>query len=547
MSCLSLERIRMHLFHTILLISLPLLSCKVAPPRLGDGKQPIVRVGIVEQRAQVVFEIDENTVFRFDNGSYFIRDAKKGRWKVEAIDSEPARVKYRLAFGSFKDRENAEELMDSIRKKREYAIVERTRLEHPLRIRYAHKATYRVLLNKRFRDAEEAAKYRDKIKEKAKAEVVEIPNGSARGSLRFTHLSTGKEYETRRAVRIHGPEVELADVAVGSGFHWESTETRRYGELVEFLLDFSGNVTVVNHLPLEIYIRGVVPSEMPASFPFEALKAQAVTARVEALAKIGLRHPVEAFDICDDVHCQAFSGLSKRAAESDRATNSTRGIFMIHRDELAEAFYASVCGGHTESNDNVWVMKGKPYLLGGLDKIGKSLNTPLSIERHVKKWIDGRPDVYCNTGKSNVPKSVNYSKRFFRWEVEYGRIELERILKKKTGERFGSLLDLKPVSRGVSGRLIELEIVGSKRKFKIGKELVIRQALSERTLYSACFYVEKKGNGTMPTKFILKGAGWGHGVGMCQVGASVMAHRGKKFDEILTHYYKGVFLEKLYN
>jgi SpoIID/LytB domain protein len=175
------------------------------------------------------------------------------------------------------------------------------------------------------------------------------------------------------------------------------------------------------------------------------------------------------------------------------------------------------------------------------------LGSSLQDEKKFRKWIDSSPDVYCNTIRKKVPSSLNYYKKYFRWKFEYDRKELEEIIRNKTGEDFGLLIDLIPLKRGVSGRIIELEIVGTKKRFVISKELAIRQALSKSTLYSAAFYVIKQGGSrNRPKKFILKGGGWGHGVGMCQVGAGVMAYLGKKFAEILKHYYRCIALKTLY-
>jgi SpoIID/LytB domain protein len=408
---------------------------------------------------------------------------------------------------------------------------------------------YQIVLDKKFISESDAKTYQSKIQGKTNSEIIKIPQNNSEGILRFTNLHNNYSFDSPWPIRLSVSQIQLADVEVGSGFHWETTEHRTYGGAFEFLLDQDGMITAINELFLEDYLKGVVPSEMPAGFPYESLKAQAITARVEAVSKIGLRHPFEPFDLCDEVHCQVYSGLSRNAERADMAVESTRGIFMIHRNEITEAFYAGVCGGHTENNENVWLINAKKYLRGVLDRDRNRLSTPLSEESNVRKWIDSSPDVYCNSASKNGLRSINYSKKYFRWQVEYKRQELEKIIREKTGENFGELIDLVPLKRGVSGRLIDLlEVVGTKKRFIINRELPIRQALSKKTLYSGCFYVKKKGRSKGLTHtFILKGAGWGHGVGMCQVGAASMAHSGKKFDQILTHYYQGIFLQKLYN
>ncbi|MFQ6112961.1 MAG: SpoIID/LytB domain-containing protein, partial [bacterium] len=465
-------------------------------------------------------------------------------------DTKPAQFIHRLSIGTTKDRFSAEQKVRLADDLGLVARIQRFKWDDDVSLPYVSKTAYRVVLNRQFSSEEEAKLFKNAIQKKINTEIVEEAVSEAQGTLRFTNLGSDYSFDSQEPIRVSAAEVQISDVEVGSGFHWETSEHQDYGGTLEFLLDSHGLITVVNEVSLEEYIKGVVPSEMPVGFPVEALKAQAVAARVEALAKKGLRHPSEPFDLCDEVHCQVFSGKTKQAQTTNHAVESTRGIVMVYRNKLAEAFYSGVCGGHTENNENVWLMDPLPYLRGILDAGGvknKRLSTSLQEERFLKKWIDKSPDVYCNTVRKKVPRPLNYSKKYFRWRVEYERKELEEIIRDKTGEDFGLLIDLIPIKRGVSGRLVELEIVGTKKRFIISKELAIRQALSRNTLYSACFYVKRQGGSkNLPRKFILNGAGWGHGVGMCQIGAAVMAYSGKKFDEILNHYYKGIVLKKLY-
>ena len=513
----------------------------------NDADQPVIRVGVLQGRAQVDFRVEGKVSFVNRDADFVLRGLPGGRWKIEAIDSKPAEYVYQLAVGTRKGRWQAEEVLRSVRNKGLDAHISKIETNN-LSIPYVHKSVYQIVLDKKFSSGNDAKTYQSEIQEKTNSEIIKIPQNDSEGTLRFTNLDNNYNFDSPGPIRLRTSQIQLADVEVGSGFHWETTEHRAYGGTFEFLLDQDGMITAINELFLEDYLKGVVPSEMPAGFPYESLKAQAIAARVEAVSKIGLRHPFEPFDLCDEVHCQVFSGLSHNAERSDMAVESTRGIFMIHRNKITEAFYAGVCGGHTENNENVWLINAKGYLRGVLDRDGNRLSTPLSEESNVKKWIDSNPDVYCSSTRKNRPTSVNYSKKYFRWQVEYKRQELEKIIREKTGEDFGELVDLVPLKRGVSGRLIDLQVVGTKKRFIINRELPIRRALSNKTLYSACFYIKKRGRTKGLTHtYILKGAGWGHGVGMCQVGAAVMAHAGKKFDQILTHYYQGIFLQKLYN
>jgi len=215
----------------------------------------------------------------------------------------------------------------------------------------------------------------------------------------------------------------------------------------------------------------------------------------------------------------------------------------MHDDNICDTRYAGVCGGHTENNENVWYNDPQPYLRGRLDsELGYLLSRDyLTGESNVRQWIESRPEVYCNTTRTQVPDYLNYTKKYFRWSVRYSREELSRIIANKTGQNIGALIEIIPLARGVSGRIKKVELRGTRKSIIIERELEIRKALSPNYLYSSCFVVDLEGN-----DFIIKGAGWGHGVGMCQTGAAMMALDGFNYREILNHYYQNSKLVKLY-
>jgi SpoIID/LytB domain protein len=342
--------------------------------------------------------------------------------------------------------------------------------------------------------------------------------------------------------------VTFFDVPVGNGFHWERKEERTYPEKIRFELDNDGKLAVVNALTVEAYLLGVVPSEMSGKFPIEALKAQAVAARSELLSKLGTVHQSDPFDVCASVHCQVYSGLNKRTHRSDRAVKATAGCVLYHHGEICEAVYSAVCGGHGESAERLWGGQATPYLQGRYDGPSRfNRATALDSEMNIQSWIDDHPRVYCNTLHKHCPEAMEYTQKYFRWEVRYTQEELQSILRKKTGKEPGFVLDILPVKRGVSGRITQLRIIGTLDTIEVRGELTIRKTLSDNTLWSSCFYVEKRGpDGLPPTGFLIKGAGWGHGVGMCQTGAATMALTGKKYYEILSHYYQGAQVRRIY-
>ena len=370
----------------------------------------------------------------------------------------------------------------------------------------------------------------------------------------------------------------LRDVIIGNKFHWERKEKQRF--IYSLLLKRVGDeIIAINHIPLERYLSSVISSEMSAKSSIELLKGQAVIARSWVLAQISRskdlkekkevhetslefkdelikwydREEHQFFDVCADDHCQRFQGVTKIISEASfTAVEQTKGIVLLSGGNVCDARYSKCCGGITESFENVWESVRHPYLISVVDHKFEPENYSLdfSDEENSEKWIKGNPPAFCNTDDSKILSHilVDYdreTKDFFRWKVEYSQEELSSIIKEKSGVDFGNIIDLIPVERGYSARLVKLKIVGTKKTLTIGKELEIRRILSKSHLYSSAFVVQKSGE-NVPDKFIFYGAGWGHGVGMCQIGAAVMAEKGYNFDEILLHYFKNAGLKKIY-
>lgn len=332
-------------------------------------------------------------------------------------------------------------------------------------------------------------------------------------------------------------------IPYGVGWWWEAHENRIYEGQVEFRAAGDGKLVIVGILPLERYLRGVVPSEIGADSPHEALCAQAVAARAAAVLALtdriyaGTHH-----DICADVACQAYSGLTKATPASDAAVAATRGLVLMFDGKPLSAYYASNCGGFTEDIRNVWPDRADDRGYWNTARYDGNGTTPLdlSTEKGIRAWIDSSPDVFCNPDKSKVPE---WSKRNFRWTREFTADEMTSAV--ATKRDIGRVTAIRAVKRGPSGRLIEAEFVGEKGVLKVSPELAIRQVVAP-PLRSAAFIVETRGGDAKPDAFVIRGAGWGHGVGMCQTGAVGMANMGRKHPEILKHYFSNASLEKLY-
>jgi SpoIID/LytB domain protein len=253
------------------------------------------------------------------------------------------------------------------------------------------------------------------------------------------------------------------------------------------------------------------------------------------------------FDVCADDHCQRYQGISKAFTPTVRqAIEETRGEVLTNGEEICDARFFKCCGGATEHFENTWESIHHPYLEKVIDAETPLVSGDLSREEAAKIWILSSPPTFCNTTDPKILKEVlnEYDQEtvhFFRWKVSYSTTELSALVKEKLGIDFGEIQELIPIERGVSGRLIRLKIIGSKKELIIGKELVIRKAFSPTHLYSSAFVVDKKED-----QFIFHGAGWGHGVGLCQIGAAVMGSQGYRYQEILQHYFKGSKLTKIY-
>ena len=366
----------------------------------------------------------------------------------------------------------------------------------------------------------------------------------------------------------------LRDVVIGKNFHWEKKENQRFRGALKFIIE-KDEITAVNILPIEEYLISVISSEMNARSSKNLLKAHAIVSRGWLLSQLEKKNsnPVSEiitedeiirwydredhanYDLCADDHCQRYQGVTKIISDNaSDAITETRGLALMYNDKICDTRYSKSCGGMTEPFENVWEPEHHPYLSSIIDYKFEPDGTEvdLRIEKNSERWIKSSPNAYCNTSDAKILSQIlvdfdQTTLDFYRWKVEYTQDELAGIIHRKSGIDFGKIIDLIPIERGNSGRLIKLKIVGTNKTITIGKELEIRKTLSASHLYSSAFIVLKENIvEEIPQKFILKGAGWGHGVGLCQIGAAVMGELGYGFDEILTHYFHGTKIQKIY-
>jgi SpoIID/LytB domain protein len=391
----------------------------------------------------------------------------------------------------------------------------------------------------------------------------------------------------------HGSTFTLHNVTIGIGFHWERREEQTFSGQLRFIVE-NGMVRAINILPIEEYLTSVISSEMKPTASREFLRAHAVISRSWVLAQLRSPYSKAAasadstpsgnavdvengsgvpyghilkriikwydhdqhtlFDVCADDHCQRYQGRTRIiSAAAQQAVRDTMGQTLTYDGHLCDARFSKCCGGVTEQFQTCWQDEHKPYLIALRDSsVNEGPLPDLTIEENARQWILQEPKSFCNSADGNILKeSLNgydlETPDYYRWKVEYTVEQISDIFRRKSGLDIGDIVDLRPIKRGPSGRIYELEIEGTKGTVTIGKELEIRRTLSESHLFSSAFVVEKTTdeNGNF-NGFILHGAGWGHGAGLCQIGAAVMATKGYTYREILEHYYPGTSLGRFY-
>ncbi|MCD8261738.1 MAG: SpoIID/LytB domain-containing protein [Bacteroides sp.] len=370
---------------------------------------------------------------------------------------------------------------------------------------------------------------------------------------------------------------ELKEITIGLGFHWQQQEDQRFeGALQVIVADET--LQAINRIGVESYLESAISSEMKATASPEFLKSHAVIFRNWLLSQLAtnreeatLHQPENLpetgttyirwydkqehtlFDVCADDHCQRYQGITRiLSAGARQAVAATRGEVLRYGAAICDARFSKCCGGALEEYATCWEDRSYPYLTGKRDWKLNSDFPDLRQEKEAERWIHSRPPAFCNVESDEILSRVlnRYDRQtagFFRWQVEYTQAELAALVNSRTPVEVGDIINLVPLERGSSGRIIRLKIIGTLRTLIIGKELEIRRILSTSHLYSSAFTVSRTNfTGPLPGTFTLSGAGWGHGVGLCQIGAAVMGEESYSYNQILTHYYPGSHIEKMY-
>lgn len=367
---------------------------------------------------------------------------------------------------------------------------------------------------------------------------------------------------------------EVEGVTIGVNFHWQRRENQCFKGAIR-IIKHDGRLTLVNEIDIEDYLTSVISSEMSAISSLELLKAHAVISRSWVLAQIRnkkkgslkrkespLAHPGldtagqhivwydhddhQLFDVCADDHCQRYQGITRISSPTVvEAINATRGQVLTYNGELCDARFSKCCGGAMEIFESCWEDEPHPYLAAKRDAPESHTLPDLTLEQNAREWIMSSPEAFCNTTDADTLRQVlnHYDREttpdFYRWQADYDTDTLSELIARKSGYDFGRIIDLIPLRRGPSARITRLRVIGEKLTMDIGKELEIRRCLSETHLYSSAFVVDRTAD-----RFIIRGAGWGHGVGLCQIGAAIMASKGYTYRQILAHYYPGASISE---
>ncbi len=519
------------------------------PDDPGVGKMPVIRVSLIENVNKIRFEIDHDFAVYDAQGKPIIQNASGRYWEATVASAAPVNPEYRLRYATVTSRREAQRKRIELTGKNIFPDI----IERKSKLDDVTRKTYHIVLRQKFDNEAAAQAKRSEMAQKASFEVIDLHADVISGEIEVRNRETGVSYTFPSGALFRSKRFTLHDVPVGQGFHWEKKETRKFRETFTLRVNSGGKLTIINSVPLENYLLGVVPSEMHGKFPLEALKAQAIAARTKAMLALASEeneHKEKGFDLCATVHCQVYSGSDRETSATNEAVAQTFGSVLQNRGALVQTTYMAVCGGHTENNENAWDGPARSHLRGVFDGQGAPglLGDFLTNESYVEKWVSQNSPANCNLVTVDAPESMNYAKKYFRWRVKERRAKIEKALREATKEDFGQLRDILPILRGVSGRIKRVKIIGTKKSFSIDKELNIRRALHPQTLYSSCFIVKKsfQDGAGLPETFTFIGAGWGHGVGMCQIGAAGMARKGADFETILTRYYNGVEIASAY-
>jgi stage II sporulation protein D len=516
--------------------------------------EPVFRIGVIEGQEYIDFRVEGKFSILDENENPIINNITSSiKWRVKIKESKAGTEHYQLILCESFNWNKIQEKLE---------IAQKIDLEVEIMVLGGDVYLCDKKINNNTKYALVCGSYSTNIEAKKACKhfqpafnptVIKKTIKKPKGILEFFDAEYDFSGEAKNAFKIVPEKVDykthLYNIrSYNEVLQKESFEDRVYNGTMEFRIDNQGKVMVISEIPLESYLKRVVFSESGRDLPVEFSKSLAIVCRSEVLARIAHKHLWDSYDMCDWGHCLRYYGKDFNDENISIAVEETRGQVIFSGDNICDAYFNLICGGHTEDATGVWEIEESTQFIGKYDwKQEHKEYGSLRDEKSMRKWLLSRPDAWCNLRGRKVPPSLEQYKKYFRWEVEYTRKELEDILKTKTGEDIGILFDIIPIHRGRSGRLKEIELIGSLKNHRIRGELNIRESLSHDYLESSGFMIEKELDeiGT-PISFTLVGAGQGHGVGMCKTGAAIMALEGKDVKTILKHYFENCKIHTIY-
>lgn len=513
--------------------------------------QPVFRIGLFSGQEYIDFRVMDKFSLYDSEGNLLIENIKSDlKWRIKVKESRPGKERYFLVvFESF-NKARAKEKLQIVRNIDSTAELKVLGGDVFLNKRKVNNNAKYVIVAGSYPTEMAARKAFKRFQPEFIPHVEKEVVKNATGQFEAFDAEYDKSTEVNNVLRIvpNNPNTKTKIFGVRSFdelLQKENHNDQVFNGTVEIRFDIQGKLMAISEVPLELYLQRVIYSEIGPGLPLEFTKSLAIVCRSEAMARIHHRQLGEPFDFNNYGETLRYFGIDFEDEDIEKAIKLTRGQVIFSKEYIRDTPFHLICGGHTEDATE----NGDTFFKGKFDAETEPKEyASLQDEDVVKQWIEARPEAWCNLKGRKLPESLERVKKYFRWEVDYSRRELEEIIRKKTGEDIGILFEIMPLARGHSGRLREIELIGSLKNYRIRGELNIREALAHEYLPSSCLIVEREMDDTgTPISFTFVGAGQGHGVGMCKTGAAVMAMEGHKSKAMLDHYFESCQIKSIYD
>ena len=516
--------------------------------------EPLFRIGIFDSQEYADFKVMGRFAVQDEEGRDLIKSGDSDlKWRIKIKESKSGKENFLLVLFESFEKELVEEKLSNAKKIDKNAFIRSLGGNIFFQNRRINNNTKYILAVGNYATEIEARKDFKRFQPEFIPYVQKETTKAPQGHLEVFDAEYDKSAETLNSVRIVpdnvNTKIKIFNIRsfdqVLQKHHWED---QVFNGTLEFRIGNSGSLRAISEIQLESYLKRVLYSEVGTDLPLSFLESFAIVCRNEAMARINHFELGDSIDFSNTGPSLRYYGDDFDDDNINKAVESTRGQVLLTKDHIRDTPFHLICGGHTEDSEGFWENDEKPLFTGRYDWKEKSKNFGKPPdEKTIKKWIDARPEVWCNLKGREIPEALEKYKQSFRWEVSYNRNELEDVIRTKIGEDIGTLFDIYPLNRGKSGRLNEIELLGSLKNYRINGQLNIRMALDHGVLPSSCFILEKELDNTgTPIMFNFIGAGQGHGIGLCKTGAAIMALEGLSSEEILNHYFQDSDLKSIY-